>query len=238
LEADPPSLTIVMRLAGIPANLQAIGFLIIGAEMARIQLDLPLRCRCGHVRGVAREVSPSAGFRFVCYCKDCQGFAHFLDRADVLDGAGGTDIVQMPPSRLKLTAGIDAVRSLRFSNKVFRWYTGCCRTPVANTAFSARVPFVGLIHISFEAKSLSRNEMLDEIIGPPLCRIYERSAIGAVPANGAAAPSRGLFVLRAAKVLGWWWHGLGRPNPFSDDTTKAPLCVPRSVTPSERGTLF
>jgi hypothetical protein len=32
------------------------------------------------VRGVASEVSPSSGFRFVCYCKDCQAFAHFLER--------------------------------------------------------------------------------------------------------------------------------------------------------------
>jgi hypothetical protein len=38
------------------------------------------------VRGVAREVSPSSGFRLLCYCKDCQGFARFLERADVLDG--------------------------------------------------------------------------------------------------------------------------------------------------------
>jgi len=40
--------------------------------------NLPLRCRCGRVRGVANEVAPSAGFRFVCYCKDCRAFARFL----------------------------------------------------------------------------------------------------------------------------------------------------------------
>jgi len=45
-------------------------------------LDIPLRCRCGHVRGVAIGVAPSTGFRFVCYCKDCQAFARFLGRAD------------------------------------------------------------------------------------------------------------------------------------------------------------
>jgi Family of unknown function (DUF6151) len=47
--------------------------------------DLPLRCRRGRMRGVASDVSPSTGFRFVCYCKDCQAFARFLERADVLD---------------------------------------------------------------------------------------------------------------------------------------------------------
>ena len=47
------------------------------------------------MRGVASNISPSSGFRFV-RCKDCQAFARFLDRADVLDPAGGTDIFQMP----------------------------------------------------------------------------------------------------------------------------------------------
>ena len=46
------------------------------------------RCRCGRIRGIASDVSPSTGFRFVCYCKDCQACARFLERADVLDPAG------------------------------------------------------------------------------------------------------------------------------------------------------
>jgi hypothetical protein len=42
--------------------------------------------------GIVSDVSPSSGFRFVCYCKDCQAFARLLDSADALDAAGGTDI--------------------------------------------------------------------------------------------------------------------------------------------------
>jgi len=42
------------------------------------------------MRGVASDVSPSTGFRFVCYCKDCQALARFLERADVLDPVGGS----------------------------------------------------------------------------------------------------------------------------------------------------
>jgi hypothetical protein len=57
----------------------------------RMPLDLPLRCRCGRMRGVASHVSPSSGFRFICYCKDCQVFARFLEREDVLDPAGGCE---------------------------------------------------------------------------------------------------------------------------------------------------
>jgi hypothetical protein len=198
-------------------------------------LDLPLRCGCGRVRRVASEISPSAGFRFICYCKDCQPFARFLDRVDVLDAAGGTDIFQMPPGRMKLTAGTDAVRYLRLGDKgVFRWYADCCRTPIANTAASPRFPVVGLIHsfMGHEAGGHAR----EPVLGPPLCRIYERSAIAPLPPDAPPPPSLRLFARRAARILGWWMLGLGRPNPFFDDTTNAPLSVPRVLTRSERST--
>jgi hypothetical protein len=208
---------------------------ITGIDVARLPLDLQLRCRCGHVRGVASEVAPSNGFRFVCYCKDCQAFARFLERPDVLDAAGGTDIFQMPPGRVKFTTGTDAVRCLRLSGKVFRWYTDCCRTPIANTAASPRFPVVALIHSFMDDDSDGRSR--DELIGPPLCRIYERSAIGPLPPTAPAPPSFGVFARRASKILGWWLRRLARPNPFFDDRTNAPCSVPRVLTPSERATL-
>ena len=198
-------------------------------------LNLSLRCRCGHVRGVARDVSPSAGFRLICYCKDCQAFARILERPEVLDAAGGTDIFQMAPGRLKLTAGADALRCLRFSQKVVRWYADCCRTPIANSAASPRFPLIGLIHsfMDFEACAGSR----DETLGPPLCCIHERSASGPLPADAPPAASFGVLTQRASKVLGWWIRGEGRPNPFFDARTDAPLSAPRLVKPEERAVL-
>jgi len=95
---------------------------------------IPLRCRCGHVHGTANIVAQNDGFRFICCCRDCQAFARFLERTDVLDPAGGTDIFHMPAGRVKLAAGTDAVRCLQFSKRVFRRYADCCRTPIANTA--------------------------------------------------------------------------------------------------------
>jgi hypothetical protein len=205
-------------------------------DVTRAPVDLPLRCRCGYVRGVAREVVPSAGFRFVCYCTDCQAFARFLERPDVLDAAGGTDIFQMAAGRMMLTAGIDALRCLSFSGKVLRWYTACCRTPIANTAASARFPVVALIH-SFIGDAADGRSHHPEL-GPPLCRIYERSAIGPLPPNAPAPPSPGIFLRRGAKILGWWMRGLGRPNAFFDEHTNAPLCAPRAFTPRERAALL
>lgn len=194
-------------------------------------IELPLRCRCGHVRGIAHDVSPSAGFRLVCYCEDCQAFARFLDRPDVLNAAGGTDIFQVPPGHVKLTAGRDALRCLSLSGKVLRWYAACCRTPIANTAAGARFPVLGLIHsfISDEVGGRSR----DEVLGPPVCCIYERSATAPLPSNAPPPASLGIFARRAAKLLGWWVRGLGRPNPFFDELTKAPLSAPRVPTRNE-----
>jgi hypothetical protein len=197
-----------------------------------MSLDLPLRCRCGHTRGVVSNVSPSGGLRFVCYCKDCQTFARFLDRADVLDPAGGTDIFHMPPGRVKLTAGTDALRCLCLSSKVLRWYTECCRTPVANTPAGPGFPVIGMVHSIMDHGADSRSR--DEALGPPLCRIYASSAIGPLPPNAPGPPSIGVFARRASKVLGWWVRGLNRPTPFFDDRTKAPCAVPRVLTRSDR----
>src|SRR3984957_228070 len=141
---------------------------------------------------MAREVSPSTGFRFICYCKDCQAFARFLERADVLDAAGGTDIFQMPPGRVTLAAGTDAVRCLRLRDTgVFRWYADCCRTPIANTA-GPGFPVVGVIHSFMDQDFMNGpagGGSRDEVLGSPLCRIYERSAVGPLPPSAPPPPS-------------------------------------------------
>jgi hypothetical protein len=222
--------------------------------MTSVFSDLPLRCRCGHVHGLAREVSPPAGFRFVCYCTDCQAFARFLAHVpekwepvfrkghapikepDVLDAAGGTDIFQMAAARVTFTAGADALRCLTFSGKVLRWYAACCRTPIANTAAIARFPVVALIHSFMDHEAGGR--LRDELLGPPLCRIYERSATAPLPPDAPPPPSFGVFARRAAKILGWWIRKLGRPHPFFDARTNAPLSEPRMMTREQRAAVL
>jgi hypothetical protein len=202
--------------------------------MTEFGKNLPLRCRCGHVRGVARGAAPNAGFRFICYCKDCQAFARFLDRPDVLDGAGGTDIFHMPMGRVALDAGTDALRCLHFSSLVYRWYAECCRTPIANTA-GPRFPVCGLIHSFMDHDADHRSR--DEALGPPLCRIYAQSAIASLPPDAPPPYSLGRAVRRLPRLLGWWLSGQGRPNPFFDAHTGVPLSAPRIFTPSERAAL-
>jgi Family of unknown function (DUF6151) len=145
----------------------------------------------------ASDVSPSSGWRFVYYCKNCQAFARFLERPDVLDPAGGTDIFQIPPGRVKLTVDKDAVRCLRLSEKgVLRWYTDCCRTRIGNTAVSPRFPVMAVVHSSMVHGADGRSR--DEMLGPPLCRIYDRSALGPLPPN-VPAPSLRVLARRVSK---------------------------------------
>jgi hypothetical protein len=104
-----------------------------------------LRCHCGELRGSVTDPSPRTVNRVVCYCDDCQAFAHQLGRADLLDARGGTDIVQVAPASLKFVQGQRRIVGLRLtSNGLFRWYASCCNTPVGNSLNPA-IPFVGII---------------------------------------------------------------------------------------------
>src|SRR5262245_1992629 len=95
----------------------------------------------------------------------------------------------MPPGRVKLTTGTDALRCLRLSAKgVLRWYTDCCRTPIGNTAASPRFPVIAVVHSFMVHETDGRSR--DEVLGAPLCRIYERSAVAPLPSNAPRAEPR------------------------------------------------
>jgi hypothetical protein len=196
--------------------------------------QISLRCQCGRVRGMATQLSPSAGTRLICYCDDCQAFAHFLKRADVLDSAGGTDIFQMAPANLRLTQGEDALRSLRLIPKgMIRWYTDCCHTLVGNT-INGRVPFVGLVHafIDPDVDAATR----DRVLGEPFARIHGRFAVGGLPANvHATAPVR--LALRIVRLgLAWWLGGKGKPSALFDAHNQ-PRAQPYLLSAEERAAL-
>jgi uncharacterized protein DUF6151 len=139
----------------------------------------------------------------------------------------------MPPGRVKLTAGADAVRCLRLSDKgVLRWYTDCCRTPIGNTAADPRFPVIAVAHSFMVHGADGRSR--DEVLGPPLCRIYERSAVGPLPPNAPAPPSLGVFARRAYSA-GGCSGSAGRRR--SSMIARIPRAPPRVLTRSERASL-
>ena len=194
--------------------------------------ELPLRCRCGTVRGSARDVAPSKVNHCFCYCDDCQAFAHFLDReADVLDAHGGTEITQMSQANVRFTAGVDKIAAMRLSSKgMIRWYAACCRTPIGNTMGTSAMPFVGVIRAFIDAPSAT--------LGPIRGRGWAKRAKGgraAVPNDGLPEPMMVARVL--AKLLRWRLRGDHKRSALFDAATGKPLAEPRVLAEAEREAL-
>jgi hypothetical protein len=190
--------------------------------------EMELRCRCGEVVGRVENASPQKVNRVVCYCDDCQAFAHQLGRADLLNRQGGTDIIQVAPAALTILKGRQHIAGLRLSPKgLFRFYTTCCNTPIGNT-LSPAIPFVGIVAQVFD----DNPKTVDGVFGPPIGAILGKYAIGKPPADstGINLP----VLLRAiTKVLGWRLRGRAWPNPFFQPKTREPV-YPLTVLAQEQ----
>jgi hypothetical protein len=194
--------------------------------------DLPLRCTCGAVRGVAREIAPHAVNRLVCYCDDCQTYAHALGRAEaILDAHGGTDICQISPARLEITAGREHLACLRLTAKgLVRWYASCCNTPIGNMLVSPQPPFFGLVHCFVDPEGVASR---DEAMGPSRGGIQGRFATGDRSTLDAydRAPIGPVFHALGLMVR-WWVRGDLRRSPLRD-ATGAPIVTPRVLSAEE-----
>ena len=107
--------------------------------------DLDFTCRCGEVRAVLEGASPEAGNHVKCYCRDCQAFMYFCGHeADGLDPAGGSEIYQVKATSVRFSQGADRLAAVRLTGgPLVRWYTTCCKTPVANTPMPGWLDFAG-----------------------------------------------------------------------------------------------
>ncbi len=196
-------------------------------------MDMPLKCRCGQVTGALEEVSPSVVNRLVCYCHDCQAFAYFLDQeAEVLDEHGGTEIVQMSPSRFRIDQGLDKVACMRLSDKgIFRWYASCCNTPLGNTG-DVSLPFVGVIHSCLPGQGDAQKE---SAFGKIRGAVHGRFARGDYD-PGSMPPSliaRFMKVILKGKLTGEQKRAL-----FFDATTGQPRVIPKVLSPAEHEALM
>ncbi len=186
--------------------------------------NVPMRCRCGRVKGVVTDLAPDTANRCICYCHDCRAFAHFLERDDMLDAHGGVDIIQVARARLSIDEGLDQLRCLRLTGRgLHRWYVECCKTAIVNTM--PRVPFAGLSRTCLELSDVS--------VLPDPDRIHGRSAVGGL-APGASAGLSLRGVARPARLFAIWMaRGLGQPTPLFDRHEK-PRVEPRVLTSAER----
>jgi hypothetical protein len=194
--------------------------------------DAEVRCRCGHVRGRVKNASPPTVTRVVCYCDDCQAYLHYLDRTDLLDEHGGTDIVQVAPSSLLFDYGTDSIGVVRLKPKgLYRWHARCCKTPLGNTVGTA-VPFVGIVAQLFAGERGGA----DAIFGKPIGAILGKFAVGRPP-DGSTGLNLPLLAHAVRKVVGWRVTGKTWPHPFFDRETRAPRYPMTTLSREERDAL-
>ncbi|MEM9069946.1 MAG: DUF6151 family protein [Myxococcota bacterium] len=185
-------------------------------------MALSLQCGCGLVRGEATIVAAEAN-RVRCYCDDCQTFARHLGKHELLDGYGGSDIVQMTPADVRITQGAEHLRGLRLSPKgTFRWYASCCNTPFANS-LSAGWAFLGLYAA-----------MIEDFDGPEPAKINGRFSDGAPDAHPKASVGS---ILRVMLRLGTSrLRGRHRPSPVFPKGE--PISEPQILSREERRSAY
>lgn len=189
------------------------------------------RCGCGAVQGRVLNASPNAVNRIVCYCDDCQAFAHHLGRADLLDARGGSDLVQLAPSTLRFERGTEHITGIRLGPKgMYRWYASCCNTPLGNTLTPA-IPFVGVLSVVFQHSPGG----VVQRFGPASAAVLGKFANPPLPESKRAQL---LLIARAIrKVLGWKLGGGGWPNPFFERGTRTPKYPVSTLSPAQRDAL-
>jgi hypothetical protein len=185
-----------------------------------------LSCRCGTLTGYVGRRKTHRG---VCYCRDCQAYAHALgSAAGILDAQGGTDVVATLQSNVTLARGTEALACLSLSpNGLLRWYASCCNTPVANTTRNYRMSYVGVVHTCLYDAS----ESLDAAFGPVRMRVNTRSARAPVKSTpfGTLKAVAGISLALVRARLG----GSYRRTPFFD-SRGVPVASPRILTREER----
>jgi len=181
----------------------------------------PLRCRCGTLQG--ELLRPDKTLRAVCYCIDCRTYAHALgDAARTLDENGGTEVVATQARYVRFTAGAGSLACISLTGRgLLRWYTSCCRTPVANTPRDMRLPYAGVMHTCLAGTASERARAF----GPVRLRVNTHHAGGAVPPprfwEWAALLRTGPGLLWSRLSGGW------RETPFFDTASERPRAEPR-----------
>jgi hypothetical protein len=193
----------------------------------------PIRCRCGAFK--ARVAHPARGIRAICYCRDCRTYAHYLGPPrGMLDAVGGTEAIIVSPASVSIVDGVEHLACMSLSPRgTLRWFTACCRTPIANTPRNRRIPHLALVHNCLELETPS----VTESFGAVKMKVNRQSAHG--DPGGISAVRFGLAAVRYGITMAWnRASGRYRRNPFFDAATGAPRAAPQVISKVERDALM
>lgn len=194
-------------------------------------MDLNLSCRCGKIKGVAKNVIPALTGRIICLCDDCQAYAHYLKKPEVLDENGGTEVVPLYPADIEFKEGKEFIRCVRLKphRGLYRWYAGCCGVPLVNIPPSSKIPYAGVIHTFIEGGKKVSEEKFGKVKG----RINGRYGKGRLPPGTHQKVSPGFLVKTIIPfVLTGKIMKKHSPSPFFDKSRK-PTCHPVVLSEEE-----
>lgn len=140
----------------------------------------------------------------------------YLNNEDkILDQHGASALFQTHPAYIKVTEGKENLACLQLKkNSLMRWYTSCCRMPVANTMVSARMPFAG---VSVKLMKFSTTEEMQKTLGPVVMKAFGRSARGEGPEDAHDTFPKSFM----PRILGFMAKGIllgkHKPSPFFEN---------------------
>jgi hypothetical protein len=198
------------------------------------RMSQQIRCTCGSFQARLTAWPQATPGRLKCYCDDCQMYLMHLGRTDLLDAAGGTEVIPTYPVTLELVSGVEHLTCTRLSAQgMFRFSTTCCNSPVANTAPGR--PWVGVLRNMYTQDDA---QLPERVLGPLRSSIMGKFATGPVPPG---TPNTMSFQA-ARSVMPFMAKGFfGRkitPSPFFGEDGKTPIVQPTVLTVQERERLM
>jgi hypothetical protein len=192
----------------------------------------PLQCLCGTVKGFVHD--PQRANRAVCYCNDCQAFAHFLGKSgEILDDRGGSDVIQVLPRNVTFIQGTGALACMRLTTKgLLRWYAGCCNTPIGNTLDNFKISFIGLVHTCLETSDVP----MQDSFGPVRAWVNTKGAKGNPKPKTVGMGTTILWFL--ANVAKARIDGSYKQTPLFLVDTGTPIVSPRVLSREERASVM
>ena len=189
---------------------------------------MEIQCDCGTFRAELTQFPKKTPGRLICYCDDCQAFLHYLKRSDLLNENGGTEIIPAYPADIKIISGKNVINCVRLhSQGMFRFFTSCCLTPIANT--DPIRPWAGISHRMYTNKDAT---LLDRELGPVKCSIMGKYAKGTPPKGTPQTfDFKGLITVMPFIIKGKLL-GKAKPSPFFENGEG--VVVPKVLTAEER----
>ncbi|MGR3621697.1 DUF6151 family protein [Pseudophaeobacter sp.] len=184
---------------------------------------LEFSCNCGSFAGHISPEAQKTGVRLLCFCPDCRAGELHHQQPDPVEGV---DLFQLAPHGITITQGAEHLRLLRLGpNGLFRWYAGCCGTPVANTLKKPTLAFAGLRSDLFENK---------DALGKVVARANMPQPGKPPRSTGMIRMVYGIFSrMITARLSGLW-----RQTPFFDVETGTPVAEPEVLTKEARARLY